>query len=196
MQEPKKSHVEAANRVVRYLKGTVGQGVWLRAQPAAELVCWCDSDWAACPNTRRSVTGYVVHFGGSLISWKSKKQHTVSRSSAEAEYRIMTLALSEITWLEGLFSELNVPISKPITVFSDSKSAIQLAVNPIFHERPKHIEVDCHFIKDKIKEGLIQPMYVSTSHQVADILTKILSQDQHLHLMNKLGVLKILHPSA
>ncbi|KAM3220616.1 putative mitochondrial protein like [Capsicum annuum] len=100
MQQPKKSHLEAANRVIRYLKGTVGQGIWLKSQPTAELVCWCDSDWAACPNTRRSVTGYVVQFGSSLISWKSKKQHSVSRSSAEAEYRSMASALAEVTWLE------------------------------------------------------------------------------------------------
>jgi len=70
MQHPKKSHWEAAIRIVRYLKGTVGQGIWLQAQPAITLTCWCDSDWAACPNTRRSVTGYIVKFGESLISWK------------------------------------------------------------------------------------------------------------------------------
>lgn len=79
MQLPKRSHLEAANRVVRYLKGTVGQGIWLKAQVATELVCWCDFDWDACPNTRRSVTGYMVKFGESLVSWKSKKQHTISR---------------------------------------------------------------------------------------------------------------------
>ncbi|KAL3378593.1 hypothetical protein AABB24_004490 [Solanum stoloniferum] len=196
MQQPKKSHLEAANRVIRYLKGTVGQGIWLKAQAATKLVCWCDSDWAACPNTRRSVTGYVVKFGESLVSWKSKKQHTVSRSSAEAEYRSMASAVAEITWLEGLFAELNVSIHKPVTVLSDSKSAIQLAANPIFHEPTKHIEIDCHFIRDKVKAGLVQPIYVPTQHQVADILTKGLGQDQHLHLLSKLGVLNILHPTA
>ncbi|XP_016571248.2 uncharacterized mitochondrial protein AtMg00810-like [Capsicum annuum] len=121
MQQPKKSHLEAANRVIRYLKETVGQCIWLKAQPTAELVCWCDSNWAACQNTRRFVTDYMVQFGSSLISWKSKKKHTISRSSAEAEYRIMALALAEVTWLEGLFSELRVSITKPIVIFSDSK---------------------------------------------------------------------------
>ncbi|KAF3627875.1 hypothetical protein FXO38_28549 [Capsicum annuum] len=97
--------------------------------------------WAAYPNTRRSITGYIVQFGGSLISWKSKKQHTISRSSADAEYKSMASALAEVTWLEGLFAELGVPIPKPITIYSDSKSAFQLAANSIFHERTKHIEV-------------------------------------------------------
>uniref|UniRef100_A0A3Q7FM93 Reverse transcriptase Ty1/copia-type domain-containing protein n=1 Tax=Solanum lycopersicum TaxID=4081 RepID=A0A3Q7FM93_SOLLC len=108
MQSPKKSHMEAATRVIRYLKGSVGQGIWLHSEPTNIITCWCDSDWAACPNTRRSITGYVIKFGESLVSWKSKKQQTVSRSSAEAEYRSMASAVSEITWLLGLFKELGV----------------------------------------------------------------------------------------
>uniref|UniRef100_A0A3Q7GZU5 Reverse transcriptase Ty1/copia-type domain-containing protein n=1 Tax=Solanum lycopersicum TaxID=4081 RepID=A0A3Q7GZU5_SOLLC len=95
MQHPKRSHKEAAITVVRYLKGTVGQGIWLKAQPTTTLTCWCDSDWAACPNTMRSVTGYIVKFGDSLVSWKSKKQQTVSRSSAEAEYRSVASAVAK-----------------------------------------------------------------------------------------------------
>ena len=85
MQSPKKSHMEAATRVIRYLKGSVGQEVWLHSEPTNIFTCWCDSDWAACPNTRRSITGYVIKFGESLVSWKSKKQQTVSRRSTEAE---------------------------------------------------------------------------------------------------------------
>lgn len=128
--------MEAAHRIVRYLKGSVGQGIWMKPHRITDIVCWCDSDsdWAACPNTKKSVTGYVIQLGGSLVSWKSKKQHTISRSSAEAEYRSMASAVAELTWLEGLFTDLGVPIHKPITVLSDSKSAIQLAANPIFHE--------------------------------------------------------------
>uniref|UniRef100_A0A3Q7I0J4 Reverse transcriptase Ty1/copia-type domain-containing protein n=1 Tax=Solanum lycopersicum TaxID=4081 RepID=A0A3Q7I0J4_SOLLC len=108
MQSPKKSHMEAATRVIRYLKGLVGQGVWLHSEPTNTITCWCDSDWAACPIKRRSITGYVIKFGESLVSWKSKKQQTVSKSSAEAEYRSMASAVSEITWLLGLFNELGV----------------------------------------------------------------------------------------
>lgn len=90
--------------------------------------------------------GYVIQLGGSLVSWMSKKQHTVSRSSAKADYRSMASTVVELTWLESLLTDLGVFIHKPITVLSDSKSAIQLAANPIFHERTKHIEIDCHFI--------------------------------------------------
>ncbi|XP_047263743.1 secreted RxLR effector protein 161-like [Capsicum annuum] len=102
MQRPKKSHMDVALRVVRYLKGAPGLGIFFKAQEITTMTVYCDSDRAACPNTRRSVTGYVVKLGASLISWKSKKQHTVSRSSAEAEYRSMAAATAEITWLTGL----------------------------------------------------------------------------------------------
>ena len=196
MQSPKKSHMEAATRVIRYLKGSVGQGVWLHSEPTNTITCWCDSDWAACPNTRRSITGYVIKFGESLVSWKSKKQQTVSRSSAEAEYRSMASAVSEITWLLGLFKELGVNVQLPITIFSDSKSAIQLAANPVLHERTKHIDIDCHFIRDKIKAGEVNTAYVHTQQQLADILTKGLSQVQHVHLLGKLGVINVMHSSA
>ena len=135
--------MEATTRVNRYLKGSIAQGVWLHSEPTNIITCWCDCDWAACPNTRRSITGYVIKFGESLVSWKSKKQQTVSRSSAEAEYRSMTSAVSEITWLLGLFKELGVNVQLPITIFSDSKSAIQLVANLVLHERTKHIEIDC-----------------------------------------------------
>ena len=162
MQSPKRSHMEATTRVNRYLKGSIAQGVWLHSEPTNIITCWCDCDWAACPNTRRSITGYVIKFGESLVSWKSKKQQTVSRSSTEAEYRSMASAVSEITWLLGLFKELGVDVQLPITILSDSKSTIQLAANPVLHERTKHIEIDCHFIRDKIKAGEVDTAYVHT----------------------------------
>ncbi|XP_070004338.1 uncharacterized mitochondrial protein AtMg00810-like [Nicotiana sylvestris] len=96
MQASKKSHWEAATRLVRYLRGIVGQGIWLQATEANKLTCWRDSYWASCPNTRRSVTGYVVKLGDSLISRKSKKQQTLSRSSAEAKYRSMASTIAKI----------------------------------------------------------------------------------------------------
>lgn len=118
----------------------------------------------------------------------------MSRSSAEAKYRSMAVEVAEITWLIGLFSEIGVKVAHPITVMSDSKAAIQIASNLIFHERTKHIEIDCHFIRGKIKEGLIRTVFVRTEEQQADLLTKGLSKAQHYYLMGKLGVLNILHP--
>lgn len=108
MQQPKRSHWEAAMRLVRYIKTNPGQGILLSNKKSLELEAFCDSDWAACPNTRRSVTDYLIKLGDSLISWKSKKQHTVSRSSAEAEYRSMAGVVAEVIWLVGVLKELNV----------------------------------------------------------------------------------------
>ncbi|KAL6335996.1 hypothetical protein AAG906_003623 [Vitis piasezkii] len=121
MHEPRIEHWEAALRVVRYLKGTPGQGILLRADSDLSLQGWCDSDWAACPVTRRSLSGWLVFLGQSPISWKTKKQHTVSRSSAEAEYRAMAAVTCELKWLKGLLLSLGVHHPKAIKLFCDSQ---------------------------------------------------------------------------
>lgn len=108
----------------------------------------------------------------------------------------MASVVSEITWLLGLFTELGVSIHMLVTIFSDSKSAIQLSTNLIFHERTKHIEIDCHFIRDRIKSGMVEIVHVPTRQQVAHLLTKGLSQAQHSYLLAKLGVLNVMHPPA
>nr|CAN82171.1 hypothetical protein VITISV_040546 [Vitis vinifera] len=188
MQEPRIEHWEVALRVVHYLKGTPGQGILLRADSDLSLQGWCDSDWAACPVTRRSLSGWLVFLGQSHISWKTKKQHTVSRSSAEAEYRAMAAVTCELKWLKGLLLSLGVHHPKAIKLFCDSQSALHMTKNPVFHERTKHIEVDCHFVRDAITDGLIAPSYVPTVTQLADIFTKALGKKQFDYLLAKLGI--------
>ncbi|XP_015163690.1 uncharacterized mitochondrial protein AtMg00810-like [Solanum tuberosum] len=144
LHKPKHSHMEAALRVVRYIKGALGLGLLMPAESSSTLEALCDSDWAGCLQTRKSVTGYLVKFGGALISWKSKKQDTISRSSAEAEFRSMASVVAELTWLTGLFKELGISNHQPMHLQCDNKAAIQIAHNPIFHEKTKHIDIDCH----------------------------------------------------
>ena len=131
MHAPRIDHWDAALCTVQYLKGTPGQGILLCASSDLSLSGWCDSDWASCPLTRRSLTGWVVFLGSSLISRKTKKQHTVSRSSAEAEYRSMAAVTSELKWLRALLSDLAVSHSSPMQLYCDSQSALHIAQNPV-----------------------------------------------------------------
>ncbi|XP_049358503.1 secreted RxLR effector protein 161-like [Solanum verrucosum] len=179
LQRPKVQHWQAALRVLRYHKNQPGLGLLMSSQKNMKLTGFCDSDWVACPNTRRSVTGYLLKLGDYLISWKSKKQPTVSRSSAEAEYKSLACLTAEIVWVTNLFKELGINVKEPVAVFCDNKAAIQI------------VEIDCHFIREKIQQGLISTIYIPTGDQQADILTKALGKLQHDFLLSKLGVLNV-----
>ena len=188
LQAPTHSHMAAALHTLRYLHRDSSRGLFFNNTQTFQLEAFCDSDWAQCPCTRRSVSGYFILLGGSPISWKSKKQPTVALSSAEAKYRSMRAVTAELAWLTRLLSELQVPFILPIPLKSDSLAAIYIAKNPIFHERTKHIELDCHFAREKLHESLISLSHVCTTAQLADLFTKPLPGPQHHFLLNKLGV--------
>ncbi|XP_019255950.1 PREDICTED: uncharacterized protein LOC109234420 [Nicotiana attenuata] len=188
MQNPREPHLKAAYHVLRYLKGDPNLGIFLSKNENYGVRAFCDSDWAACPDSRKSVSGYVVLLGDGPISWKSKKQHTVSLSSAEAEYRAVRQVVGELVWLLRLLAELTVPLQLPVPVFCDSQAALHMAKNPVFHERTKHIEVDCHFVRDQVHEGLITLHHISTNDQLVDIFTKPLTWVKHCNLLSKLAV--------
>lgn len=147
-QAPKKEHFEVTLRVVRYIKGSPGQGILLRIGEDLTLRAFCDSDLASCPVTRRTTTGYFVMLGDSPISWKTKKQEMISRSSAKAEYRAMASTTSELVWLKSFLSSLRVEHRGPMTLFCDSQSVIHIAANPVFHERTKHVEIARHYVRE------------------------------------------------
>lgn len=150
---------------------------------------FCDSDFHSCPLTRCSLSAYVVLLGKSHVSWKTKKQDTVSHSWTEAEYRAMAVALRELKWMKRLLADLGVDHSDPMELYCDSQAAIHIASNPVFHERTKHVESDCHSVRDVVQNKLIVTKHVRTTEQLADILTKALGKPSFDYLLSKLGVL-------
>nr|KYP36800.1 Copia protein [Cajanus cajan] len=195
MQNPLQAHWDAALRVVRYLKGHPGQGIILQSNCDLQLYGWCDSDWASCPLPRRSLTGWIVFLGQSPISWKTKKQHIVSRSTAEAEYHSMATTTCELKWLKALLSSLGIDHPRPMRLYCDSQAALHIAANQVFHERTKHIEVDCHFIRNELLHGNIITQHVPTTTQLADILTKALGKKQFDSFLRKLGIQNLHAPT-
>ncbi|GAA0171560.1 transmembrane signal receptor [Lithospermum erythrorhizon] len=155
LHQPRQDYWSAALRVVKYLKGCPGQGILLSSQSTLKLSGWCDSDWASCSITRRSLSGWIIFLDDSPVSWKTKKQVTVSQSSVEAEYRSMAVLTCELKWLRGLLWCFGVFYSGAVELFCDSQS-VHLAQNSVFHERTKHIKIDCHFLRDVVLDGIIQ----------------------------------------
>jgi Reverse transcriptase (RNA-dependent DNA polymerase) len=187
MQRPTKHHMELVDQILRYLKGAPGRGILMKKNGHVDIRAYSDADWAGNPTDRRSTSGYCTFVGGNLVTWKSKKQAVVARSSAEAEYRAMAAITSEIVWLRLLLKELGFDMSgKPTKLFCDNQAAIHIASNPVFHERTKHIEVACHFVREKLLDKTIETPFICSRDQLADIFTKALSKGVFCKLMSKL----------
>lgn len=188
MQKPHMLHLSTGMRVLRYLSTDPTQGNLLSANPSLDLLAFCDSNWAACKTSRRSVIGFFITLGGASISWKPKKQVWISLSSTEAEYRSMRRVSIEIIWLVCLLADLSAPPTLPVTVHSDSQAAIYIDRNPVFHERTKHVELDCHFVRQQYLSGLITLSFLPLKLQLADLFTKPLTRVSHHQILPKLGV--------
>ncbi|GKA20495.1 putative RNA-directed DNA polymerase [Tanacetum coccineum] len=195
VSDPRQPHMDAANRVLCYLKGTPGQGILIPRDGGTNLLAYCDSDWLGCPMTRRSRTGYLLLLGGAPVSWKTKKQSVVSKSSAEAEYRAMSNAVSEILWMRWLLGELDMAPVGPTALFCDNQAARHIANNPVFHERTKHVEMDCYFVRERVDSMEICPMPIATKDQIADVLTKALGANSLRFLLYKLGARNLHAPT-
>ncbi|MCH80915.1 copia protein [Trifolium medium] len=171
-----------------------GQGLLFPANSSDRLTSYVDADWDSCQVTRRSTTGFCIYLGDSLITWKSKKQATVARSSAEAEYRALASVTTKLLWMKQLLSDFGISVPS-VKVLCDSKSAIQLAHNPTTQERTKHIDIDRHFLRQHVQSGFLNLIHVKSNQQLADCLTKPLAKVQFRELMSKLGILNIYLPT-
>ncbi|RVW27445.1 Retrovirus-related Pol polyprotein from transposon RE2 [Vitis vinifera] len=194
LQLPCDSHWDAIIRILRYIKSTLGQGVLYDNRCHTQVVGYIDADWAGSPTDRRSTSGYCVFIGGNLISWKSKKQDVVAKFSAEVEYRVMALATCELIWLKHLLQELRFGKDEQMKLICDNQAALHIASNPVFHERTKHIEVDCHFIREKITSVCVATSFVNSNDQLVDIFTKSLRGPRIKYICNKLGAYDIYAP--
>jgi hypothetical protein len=195
MHEPRSGHLDIVHRILRYLKGTPGKGLWFAKSGHLEVDGYSDSDWAGCQDDRRSTSGYCVFVGGNLVSWRSKKQTVVSRSTAEAEYRALSQGVCEVLWVKYLLGELKLLRKGPLRVWCDNQSAISIANNPVQHDRTKHVEIDRFFIKEKLDAGIISLTHVNSGQQIADCLTKALGTKDCNLACDKMGLIDIYHPS-
>jgi transposase InsO family protein len=180
-------HWAAVKRVMRYLQGSLDAKLVLGGKSLA-LVGFCDADWAGDATDRRSTTGYVFMLGGGAISWNSKKQPTIALSTTEAEYMAISQCTREAIWLRQLMSDVGLEQKKATLIMCDNQGAIALMKNPIHHSRSKHIDIQHHFIREKVEVEVIEMKYISTEHMVADVLTKALAKPRHEVLRKEMGL--------
>jgi histone deacetylase 1/2 len=175
LHAPTTSHFCAVKRILRYVQGTLNVGRKIGRSKSTMVSAFADADWAGCPDDRRSTGGFAVFFGSNLISWCAKKQATVSRSSTEAEYKSLANATAEIMWVQKLLDELRVQHPRFARLWCDNLGATYLSANPVFHARTKHIEVDFHFVRERVAQRLLDIRWIHTDDQLADGFTKPIS---------------------
>ncbi|GJX06244.1 putative RNA-directed DNA polymerase [Tanacetum coccineum] len=186
MHSPTTNHWSVVKRILRYLRGTSDYGLLIKHNSGSVLHAYTDShdsslsafsdaDWAGCPDDCRSTGGYAIYLENNLISWSARKQRTVSRSSTESEYKALADTVAKLTWIEALLRELKVPMTCVLVLWCDNLGATYLSANPIFHARTKHVEVDFHFVREKVAARKLSVQFITTHDQIADIFTKPLS---------------------
>lgn len=172
LSQPPVPYLTEAHKLLWYVKGSLGQGLFFPDASPLQLTGYYDSDWASCLDTRKSTTGYCVLLDHSLISWKSKKQSIISRSSKESKISLYGYCYLWLAWLRCLLTDLGIVHPQPALLYCDNKAALHISSNLVFHEHTKHIELDCHLVRDKIADGTLPTAHVPSASQLADILRK------------------------
>lgn len=180
----------AAKHILRYLRGTIGLGIRYD-QVEINVHGFSDFDWADSSTNRKSTSGCCFSLGSGMIYWFSRKESSVALSSTEAEYIASSLGAKEVVWLRTLLFDLFKKSLKPTIIYCDNQSCIKLLVNPVFHNRFKHIEIPCHYIRDMVDREIIKLEYISTNEQTVDVFTKPLAKIKLEYFRGKLGMIKL-----
>ena len=188
MHSPTGTHWQALKRVLRYLKGTIHHGLFLTRGCSMDLKAFSDSDWGGLECGGWSTTAYLLYLGSNVISWRSARQKSVSRSSTKAEYKALANAAFEVSWVQNLLHDLGVATKSPPTLYCDNIGATYLCANPIYHSRMKHVALDYHFVRQKVTDGSLRVCHINSFDQLADALTKTLTRAPFLRLWSKIGV--------
>lgn len=188
LQRPTDLHWQAVKQILRYLAGTSAHGILIRPDTPLKLHAYSDADWAGDADDYCSTNAYIVYLGSNPISWSSKKQTGVARSSTEAEYRAVANATAELLWVCSLFTELRILLPEMPVIYCDNVGATHLAANLVFHSKMKHIALDFHFIRHHVQSGALRVSHLSTKDQLADALTKPLPRPCFQELMCKIGI--------
>jgi hypothetical protein len=192
MSNPGVEHWKGVKRVLRYVRGTLDYGLMYSADDTSTtLTGYTDADWAGDLSTRRSTTGYVFQIQGSTVSWCSKRQGCVARSTTEAEYIALSTASQEAVWLRRLLENVLKKQDNPTVLYEDNQGTIELTKNPKFHNRTKHIDIAYHYAKEQVEKKITFVEYCSTENMLADIMTKGLSKVQFEKFRDILGVIKM-----
>ncbi|GKA78002.1 retrovirus-related pol polyprotein from transposon TNT 1-94 [Tanacetum coccineum] len=173
MHAPTQLHLQALKRVLRYLKGTIHHELFLNRKSAITLTAFSDSNWGGIKDNGRSTTAYILYLGSNIISWRSARQKSVSRSSTEAEYKALANASAEMMWVQNLLHELGMSLHETPTLFCDNTCATYLCVNPVYHSCMKHV---AHFVRERVSEGSLRVLHISSKDQLVDMLTKPLGR--------------------
>jgi histone deacetylase 1/2 len=172
LHAPTEIHWSAVKRILRYVKANTKIGLSISRCKSLLVSGFSDADWAGSLDDRRSTWGFAIFLGSNLISWSARKQSTISRSSTEAEYKVVANATAEIMWVQILLKEIGIHALKYGKIWCDNLGSKYPSSNPVFHARTKHIEVDYHFVRERVTRGLLQIDFVPTGDQIADGFTK------------------------
>ena len=188
MSNPTETHLQAAKRILRYLKGTSDYGIMYKRSSSTDLIAYTDSDYAGDSDDRRSTSGYVFLLGSGAISWASKKQPIVTLSTTEAEFVAAAGCASQMVWMRRVLEQLGHVQRKSTTIMCDNSSTIKLSKNPVLHGRSKHIDVRFHFLREFANEGIIELKYCGTEEQIADVMTKPLKLESFQKYRKEMGM--------